>query len=53
MSESTDFGLIYYICSMTTTLICIILKFPQVSLLYSSKSAQGISMSSLLLEFWA
>jgi uncharacterized protein with PQ loop repeat len=45
--------LIYLICSLITTILCIILKIPQLINIAKTKSSDGISMQSLVLEFWA
>lgn len=47
----TDY--IYLICSLITTILCIILKIPQLISISKTKSSVGISMQSLVLEFWA
>ncbi|XP_022235335.1 PQ-loop repeat-containing protein 3-like [Limulus polyphemus] len=38
--------------SVSSTLCCIILKVPQIVALAKSKTIRGISISSVLLEFW-
>ncbi|XP_076334313.1 solute carrier family 66 member 3 isoform X3 [Tachypleus tridentatus] len=40
------------VASVSSTLCCIILKVPQIVTLAKSKSIRGLSISSVLLEFW-
>ncbi|XP_054152900.1 solute carrier family 66 member 3-like [Oppia nitens] len=44
---------IYLLCSTMTTVLCLVLKIPQLIALLKSKSSRGLSLQSLVLEFWA
>lgn len=43
---------LFYALSVITTVLCIVLKLPQIKTIIKSKSVRGLSKSSLMLEFW-
>ncbi|KAI1297922.1 Mannose-P-dolichol utilization defect 1 protein [Halotydeus destructor] len=44
---------VYYLLSLSTTAICVVLKLPQILTIISNKSVDGLSTPSLMLEFWS
>lgn len=51
-TSTTTMDLISYTLSFTTTSLCLFLKLPQILTVINKGSCEGISRSSLMMEFW-